>query len=431
MTDHEFLSLREVEILELVATGASNKEIADSLVISVNTVKVHLKNIYGKLGVNTRTEAALFAIKNNIFQVQGITANTATTVDPRNDITETRLSRGPDTWNITLAMVGMLLLASVGIYILLKTDDTANVPDQNTSAVERFRILNDLPTPRSGLAVVSYENQIYAIAGESEFEVTGIVQRYDPTTNQWNDLPSKPTPVKDVSAGIVGGLIFIPGGILESGQPTSVLEVFDPRDGTWSARAPLPVHIGGYSLATFEGSIYTFGGWDGEEYVDLTFSYDPRTDTWTTLTPMPTARGYGGASIAGEEVFVIGGFDGSSILAANEIYSPNSDNPAGNPWRSGEPLPEARYGMGVATVADIIHVIAGKGEENSQMSFKYLPSKNEWTFFSTPISDEWYFLGLAPIQTELHLMGGTLDGKISGRNVAYRALYSVLLPMVE
>jgi LuxR family maltose regulon positive regulatory protein len=51
------LSEREVEVLRLIAEGKTNSGIADSLYISVSTVKTHINNLYSKLGVETRTQA--------------------------------------------------------------------------------------------------------------------------------------------------------------------------------------------------------------------------------------------------------------------------------------------------------------------------------------------------------------------------------------
>ena len=53
----EPLSAREIEVLQLIAEGLSNREIAQRLVIALSTVKVHTRNIYGKLGVKSRTQA--------------------------------------------------------------------------------------------------------------------------------------------------------------------------------------------------------------------------------------------------------------------------------------------------------------------------------------------------------------------------------------
>lgn len=60
------LTNREVEVLKLIAEGMINKEIAKTLYISEKTVKNHISNIFKKLDVNDRTQAAIYAFKHNI-----------------------------------------------------------------------------------------------------------------------------------------------------------------------------------------------------------------------------------------------------------------------------------------------------------------------------------------------------------------------------
>lgn len=65
----EALTKRELEVLIQVANGMFNKEIAINLNISERTVKNHISNIFKKIEVNDRTQAAVFAIKNNLIKL--------------------------------------------------------------------------------------------------------------------------------------------------------------------------------------------------------------------------------------------------------------------------------------------------------------------------------------------------------------------------
>lgn len=65
----ESLTKREIEILIQVAGGMFNKEIANNLDISERTVKNHISNIFKKIDVSDRTQAAVFAIRNNLINL--------------------------------------------------------------------------------------------------------------------------------------------------------------------------------------------------------------------------------------------------------------------------------------------------------------------------------------------------------------------------
>lgn len=65
---HDQLTDREMEILLLIAEGKTNQEIADDLFIALKTVKVHVSNILGKLQVQDRTQAAIYAFKQDLIQ---------------------------------------------------------------------------------------------------------------------------------------------------------------------------------------------------------------------------------------------------------------------------------------------------------------------------------------------------------------------------
>jgi len=60
----DILTQREIEILSLIAVGAKNEEIGEKLFVSTNTVKTHIYNIFKKINVSNRLQAALWAAKN-------------------------------------------------------------------------------------------------------------------------------------------------------------------------------------------------------------------------------------------------------------------------------------------------------------------------------------------------------------------------------
>lgn len=67
--EDSLLTKREIEVLKLLAEGLFNKEIAYKLLISEKTVKNHVSNIFKKLDVSDRTQAAVYAIRNNIVSL--------------------------------------------------------------------------------------------------------------------------------------------------------------------------------------------------------------------------------------------------------------------------------------------------------------------------------------------------------------------------
>jgi DNA-binding CsgD family transcriptional regulator/N-acetylneuraminic acid mutarotase len=438
------LSEREQELLKLVATGASNKEISSQLNISINTVKVHLKNIFSKLDVSSRTEAAMWAVQNGLV-TSGENGN-LDELEIQDEInTPLEHNQTPNWWIriplrvrpwIIIGLACLLIILGYSVSQVLRSPNETPPDDSlplNQNAEEsRWTQLADMPTARAGLAAVTFDNKIYAIAGEGVSGVLNSNERYDPGSNTWEILNPKPVPVADVQAGLVGGKIYIPGGRLENGEVTDTLEIYDARTDLWSEGSRVPIGLSAYALVVFEGNLYIFGGWDGEGYLNSTYIYDPRQNSWTEGFSMPTARAFVGAAVAGGNIYVIGGYDGEQVLDLVEEYAPSLDYDGAVPWNNHYPMPESRYGMSVTSVLDVLYVLYGRLDKNTLPSETLIrggTQRNEWENLSSDQEDI-YRSGVSVIGTKIYIIGGEADTPLSTTR-AYDAFYTVVFPLIQ
>ena len=447
------LSERELDILRLVATGASNKEIAQKLFISSNTVKVHLRNIFSKIGVTSRTEAAMYAVRiglvhggpgqvvaeNNVETlVTSIDANSQPTLLPISGEETQTIHRRLPRWVPFILIFPIAILVWTGL--ILVRGSTPNVTPTLPSVVlqptptpiPHWRMLAPLSIARSDIALTAYENQIYAISGMTAQGVSGAVERYDPETNTWTSLSSKPLPVTEAHAAIISGLIYIPGGRpkTDSQNPTNVLEIYNPRLDQWHNGTPLPTPLSGYGLVAFEGRLYIFGGWDGQEYRDSVYVYDPSNGTWKERTPMPTARAFCTAAEAAGLIYVLGGINENQPVTVNEIYSPARDNGNDDPWETGFPLPETRLGIQAATIADTIYVFGNTSENTDRFGLIYFPQTDIWQSLEASPYPLGTNFAMASIGTNLFIVGGMIDSVFSNQNLAYQAIITLSIPII-
>lgn len=437
MPDQQELSERELEILKLVATGVSNKEIAQRLYISTNTVKVHLKNIFAKIGAVSRTEAAMYAVK--IGLVQGITPMKeeveVSALQPVETIEEKSNNiRGWVNW-VMLAGFIILVIVFGGTYTWQQSRalsaTATSVIAPTPSPFPRWREKAPMLTARKSMAVVAYENQIYAMGGETETGVSDVVEKYDLVSDTWTKLSPMPVPLMEINSVVIGGLIYVPGGKTLENKLSDTLYVYDPREDQWNKLAPLPKLLCGYALVAYEGRMYLFGGWDGKNVVNTVIEYNPIADEWQDQTSMPTARAYAGAAIAGGKIYVVGGYDGENALDTNEEYSPDLDNEENQPWVERAPLPQARYGMGVTSMADIVYVVGGKtSSEEEGGLIEYFHQQDEWQAGEQPERMESY-VKMIPMGTDLYVLGGESINGLSNHLSSYQAMFTISIPFIN
>lgn len=429
------LSEREREILRLVATGASNKEIALRLNISPNTVKVHLRNIFEKLGVDSRTAATYYALQNGLVD---------TLAAPIEGITQSRgiQKKSPEKFNIWIAAILIPLMFLIVLLYELRPvmPVRSDVPTGNdilyqatAGSLLRWQEGARLPEPRSAFAISAYEGALYLFGGEIPGGITFSGLRYRTNEARWDELRPRPVAARGVQAALLGEKIYVPGGVGEDGQPLSRLDIYDPRGDVWEEGAALPIPLGDYALAAFEGRLYLFGGWDGTSVQASILIYDPLQNSWSWGSPMP--KGRRNAAVAGwmGKLLVVGGFDGEQALSDVLVYFPQRDRSGDSPWQEAAVLPQGRFGMGAVSLTDTLYLFGGRtgeDEEDILPPLEYLPQQEGWAELERPPNEVGVYPGVIALGRRVHVLGGESKG-LSDRHQVYQALYTQLVPFIE
>ena len=180
-------SEREKQVIELLIQGKSNKQIALALGVSLRTVEFHLTNIYAKLGVASRTEAALELSQIDLRESTGgdLRESTVHEMDDSDDNSDTSISTRRIPMNKSFIIgLGILIATSVffvgSIYQMAKARSSAEeaIPDPTSIPTNILMVPTDTPTP-----VVSPKDhileQIRQLAAEFEQAVQAEKQNGD------------------------------------------------------------------------------------------------------------------------------------------------------------------------------------------------------------------------------------------------------------
>lgn len=444
----EPLSDRELDVLRRLAAGEPNKAIADELSISPFTVKTHLRNIYTKLGVSTRTEAMTVALQQGVLTMPGeaivsrpappdpIEAVAApdgspplpTVLAAAPPVVETVSASAPPVaapaapshrWRtLSLALLALLLLTAAAFIFVQRQSGaliTTTAEPFAEQALGETRWLSSRPLPegRAGRAVVAVGLDVYAIGGETAGGVSDRAQVFNTRSRIWQDVADKPTAVTAATAAELFGEVYVPGGQTAGGQPTAVVEAYSPTQNAWRRIASLPRPVAdGLALAD-GGFLYLIGGRDGAGALDTVFLYDPAADSWRPVASLPQPRSAAAGGALTGRLYVVGGSDGPSGQSSCFVYDPPADH-----WDICPDMLQPRADAGATVLLNKLYVIGGAtGDAYGEV---YDPNSDAWTVLNPPPDvGAWAALGVAHVETRIYAVGGRRGETLSDATLIY------------
>ncbi|MFN8445344.1 MAG: kelch repeat-containing protein [Caldilineaceae bacterium] len=455
------LSEREMEVARLLSTGASNGEIAHTLIISPHTVKVHLRNIFEKLQVSSRTEASMLLVQRGWLTVPGVEIPPAPEATPieSTPIIESEIPPSPDPqplvavpfalsnfqrFYFVTALFGALIAFFLPSLRGRATASPSLLTDagQVSSAVaevqplSRWQFLTALPEPRSRMALALLGEQLVTIGGETTGgRLVSTVDAYDMRLNDWRKQIDLPVPLSNSAATVISETIFVAGGTeqpIQGGDPqvSNQLLRWHKGDAAWSTLGELPNRLVGASLVADSNSLYLIGGWDGDQMHSEVWrlAVDGQSKSipnWQLVTKLDVPRAFLGAAIIDNKLYVIGGSDGQHNSNLTKVYDLTS-----NQWKALAPLPTPRHGFSLVYDGSALYVMGGDETNPSPIHQRYDISTNEWTNIPSPVQGVWRHLGAVSTNGRIYVIGGW-SGDYLDVALEYQSSYRLLLPVIS
>lgn len=395
INESQQLSERERQILHLVATGRSNQQIANELGISVNTVKVHLRNVFGKIGAASRTEASMYAVRAGIVTVDRvIDARTTGEVEAPLVPTDKEVvveqfgaptSTSEDMVDVLPEAVARPQdLESLPVATPARSDAPEPQPAAVTAVVEQAAQPARTPMkPRSTrmFVLLALCLVLVALGGIAVTWLVRLNQRVDDQAQdverfnlaRWRELPALPTPRAGFAVAAIEDQLFVIAGENESGVLNTVAR-FDTSSQNWVALAHKPNAVTDVRAAKLGEKLYVPGGRRSADAKDISATverYDPDTNQWEKLADLPQPRsGYALTALEGK-LYLFGGWDGTAYRDEVFAYDPKS-----NTWTELESMPTARAFASAAVIEDSIVVVGGENKAGPVASSEqYTPSQ--------------------------------------------------------
>jgi DNA-binding CsgD family transcriptional regulator len=385
------LSERELQILRLVAEGFSNRQIASQLDISENTVKVHVRNIFGKIQVASRTEASMYAVRNGLITDMMPAREDVAELPDQIDPLPAQPVREMRRWQMVVGLIALVGAIGGGSWWWAMRDVYQTRPIAQPSDTQRWRQLAPMPTAASGVQLVTVSGQLHALGGE----LGRSVLLYDPSKDAWlvaDELPLQMPTVLSLSDASGVWLIDV---------STRFIWTWDGL--TWQRQGPIPDAVTPVALARVAGTIVVL---DSRGLIWL--PTDDAYRTWqSTLTPSETL--VLPRLVVVDDVLLLFGDARTVWRSIDRGRTWLVDGELNQPWQGGQAIPVLNAIMLIRDNQQSLYTLT-VGEGGSQSVPVVIDSNASLTIWQTMI------------------VIGAWDGR---RIDTYQFIYQSFMPMVQ